>query len=106
MSNELKDIADELKGLLKRESGNKGLVNVLTVVKKLGAATANSGRVSSEVKTGAMVVTNVLGAVIGILNNKLNPDTINLDDLFVKKPSELLAEKGISQDEIDRILRE
>ncbi|MGA1794860.1 MAG: hypothetical protein ACMUIL_03275 [bacterium] len=106
MSNELKDIANELKGLLKRESGNKGLVNVLTVVRKLGAATATSDKVGSDVKKGAMVVTNVLGAVIGVLNSNLDPDTINLDELFVKKPSELLAEKGISQDEIDRILQE
>lgn len=93
-----------LKELLKKEIGNKGLVDILSAIKKLGESAVKSDRPSSEVKMGAMAVSNVLGVVIGILNGKLNADNINLDELFVKNPNELLAERGITQDEIDRIL--
>lgn len=99
-------MASELKEKLKKHVGDKGLIDVLNVIKKLGTSAAKSDSVGSDVKMGAMAVSNVLGVVIGILDGKLNADNINIDELFVKKPDELLRERGITQEEIDKILQE
>lgn len=98
-------MAAELKELLKKKIGDKGLIDVLNAIKKLGTSAANSSKASPNVKMGAQAVSNVLGVVIGILDGKLNADNVDLDELFVKTPDELLAERGITQNEIDSILK-
>jgi hypothetical protein len=98
-------MANELKELLKKQIGDKGLIDILNAIKKLGTSAVNSSNASAEVKMGAKAVSNVLGVVIGILDGKLNADNIDLDELFVKTPDTLLAERGITQDEIDSILQ-
>lgn len=95
----------DLKELLKEKIGDKGLINILNAIKKLGTSAVNSSNASPNVKMGAQAVSNVLGVVIGILDGKLNADNVDLDELFVKTPDELLAERGITQDEIDSILK-
>ncbi|MGA1841565.1 MAG: hypothetical protein ACMUIU_13160 [bacterium] len=95
----------ELKELLKKKIGDKGVIDILNAIKKLGTSAVTSSKASPNVKMGAQAVSNVLGVVIGILDGKLNADNIDLDELFVKSPDELLAERGITQDEIDSILK-
>ena len=99
-------MANELKGLLKKQIGNRGLIDILNAIKGLSSSAARSSYVSSDIKIGAQTVSNVLGVVVGILNGKLNADNIDLDELFVKPPDKLLAERGITQNEIDSILKE
>ena len=97
-------MANELKELLKEQIGNKGVIDILNSIKKLGMSAVKSSHVNPEIKMGAQAVSNVLGVVIGILDGKLNADNVDLDELFVKPPDTLLAERGITQDDIDRIL--
>jgi hypothetical protein len=52
----------------------------------------------------ASLLTGILTVVVKSLQGELDPDKIDLDQLFVKSPTELLRERGITQDEIDRIL--
>ena len=98
-------MANQLKELLKKKIGDKGIIDILNAIKKLGTSAVDSSKASPEVKMGAKAVSNVLGVVIGILDGKLNADNVNLDELFVKTPDELLAERGITQEEIDSILQ-
>jgi len=52
----------------------------------------------------ASLLTGILTAAVKSLQGELDPDQIDLDQLFVRSPSDLLREQGITQEEIDRIL--
>jgi hypothetical protein len=57
-----------------------------------------------NVQLAATLLTGILTVAVKSLQGELDPDKIDLDQLFVKSPSDLLREQGITQEEIDRIL--
>ncbi len=95
---------ERLNDVVRAEQGNTGAIRVLSAIGAVASATASSSA-DPTVKAGAAMASGALNVAIKALQGGFDPDKIDLDQLFVKSPKELLQEKGISQDEIDRILR-
>lgn len=69
------------------------------------ASTTAATAADPKIQAGASLVSGVLRVVVKALDGDLDPDQIDLDQLFVKSPTQLLEGKGMTQDEIDRIIR-
>lgn len=95
---------ERLNDVVKAEQGNTGAIRVLSAIGAVATASA-SRSADPTIKAGAAMLSGALNVAVKALQGGLDPDQIDLDQLFVKSPQELLQEKGISQGEIDRILR-
>lgn len=95
---------ERLSDVVRAERGNAGAIRILAALSTMASATATTAR-DPNVQAGALLASGVLRVVTKALQGQLDPDQINIDQLFVKSPTELLQEKGITQDEIDRIIR-
>jgi len=95
---------ERISDVIREERGNDGAIRVLSVLSALASATSST-TADSSIKTAASLVSGTLNVVAKALAGELEPDQINLDELFVKSPTELLKERGINEEEIERIIR-
>lgn len=95
---------ERLNDVVKAEQGNTGAIRVLSAIGAVATATAKDST-DATVRAGAAMASGALNLAVKALQGGFDPDRIDLDQLFVKSPDELLKEKGIAQDEIDRIIR-
>lgn len=96
---------ERINDVIREESGNAGAIRVLNALSSLASVTA-SAATDSTVKSAASLTSETLLFVAKALAGQFNPDQINLDDLFVKSPTKLLEERGITEGEIEKILSE
>ncbi len=95
---------ERLNDVVRAERGNAGAIRILSVLGTVASTTAATA-VDPKIKAGASLASGVLRVVAKALEGRLDPEQIDLDQLFVKSPTKVLEEKGITQDEIDRIIR-
>ena len=96
---------ERISDVIREESGNAGAIRVLNALSSLASVTANTAT-DSTVKSAASMASEALIFIAKALAGQFNADNIKLDDLFVKSPTELLKERGITEGDIERILSE
>jgi outer membrane protein TolC len=95
---------ERLTNVVRAQRGNAGAIQVVSVLSAVASVAATSAS-DPKAKAAAALASGALKIVADALAGGLDPDRIDLDQLFVKSPTQLLAESGIRQEEIDRIIR-
>jgi hypothetical protein len=87
-----------------KEQGNTGAVAILAALNRVISAAAEVPVTPLGVRSGIRLAARMLSPVLVALEGRLDPAQIDLSQLFVKSPTELLKEQGISPAEIEQIL--
>lgn len=95
---------ERLNDVVRAQQGNAGAIEVVSALSALASVAATSVP-DPKIQAAAALASGALKIVADGLAGRLDPDRINLDQLFVKSPTQLLAEGGITQEEIEKIIR-
>ncbi len=95
---------EQLSEVLRAQRGNAGAIQVVSALSVLASATASSVS-DPKIQAAATLASGALKIAADAMAGRLDPDQIDLNQLFVKSPTQLLAESGITQEEIEKIIR-
>lgn len=95
---------DQLNDVVRAQQGNAGAIQVVSALSTVASLAATSAP-DPEVQAAAALASGALRIVADALAGRLAPERINLNQLFVKSPTQLLEESGIGQEEIEKIIR-
>jgi hypothetical protein len=90
---------EQITDVLRAQQGNAGAIQVVTALGALASVAAGSVT-DPRIQAGAALAAGALKIAADALAGRLDPAQINLDQLFVKSPTQLLAEAGITPDDI------
>ncbi len=90
---------EQITDVLRAQQGNAGAIQVLSILGAMASVAAGSVT-DPRVQAGAALAAGALKIAADALAGRLDPAQINLDQLFVKSPTQLLAEAGITPHDI------
>jgi len=94
---------EQLSSVIRAQQGNAGAIQVVSILGSLASVAAGSVT-DPKIQLGATLAAGVLKIVADALAGRLDPAQIDLDQLFVKSPTQLLAEAGITEGEIEQAI--
>lgn len=94
---------EQLSTVLRAQRGNAGAIQVVSLLGSMASLAAGNVK-DPKVQLGVTLAAGALKIAADAMSGRLDPDQIDLDRLFVKSPTQLLEEAGITGDEIEQII--
>jgi hypothetical protein len=94
---------EQLSTVIRAQRGNAGAIQVVSILGSLASLAAGNVK-DPKIQLGATLAAGALKIVADALSGRLDPEQIDLDKLFVKSPTQLLEEAGITEEEIEQII--